>query len=80
MQWNDHTIPTSLTVELLWYHRYNIIVHANLLINGIAESGFTDTPELNEILGQALTYRNSTDAPDAPAGAKMSSFCSGSGP
>ncbi|MEM7298124.1 MAG: RagB/SusD family nutrient uptake outer membrane protein, partial [Bacteroidota bacterium] len=57
MQWNDHTIPTSLTNELLWYHRYNIIAHANLLINGIAESGFTETPELNEILGQALSYR-----------------------
>jgi hypothetical protein len=57
MQWNDHTVPTTNTVELLWYHRYNIIAHANLLINGIAESGFIDTPELNEILGQALTYR-----------------------
>lgn len=57
MQWNDHTIPTSQTNELLWYHRYNIIAHANLLINGIAESGFTETPELNEVLGQAYTYR-----------------------
>lgn len=57
MQWNQHTIPTSLTTELLWYHRYNIIAHANLLINGIADSGFPDTPELNEILGQAYTYR-----------------------
>ncbi len=57
MQWNDHTIPTSLTNELLWYHRYNIIAHANLLINGIADSGFPETPELNEILGQAYTYR-----------------------
>lgn len=57
MQWNEHTIPTSLTSELLWYHRYNIILHANLLINGIAESGFTETARLNEILGQAYTYR-----------------------
>lgn len=57
MQWNEHTIPTSNTSELLWYHRYNIIAHANLLINGIAESGFIETPELNEVLGQALTYR-----------------------
>ena len=24
MQWNEHTIQTSLTSELLWYHRYNI--------------------------------------------------------
>lgn len=57
MQWNSHTIPTSNTSELLWYHRYNIILHANLLINGIAESGFTETEALNEILGQAYTYR-----------------------
>ena len=57
MQWNDHTIPTSLTNELFWYHRYNIILHANLLINNIAESDFTETPELFEILGQAHTYR-----------------------
>lgn len=57
MQWNQHTVPTNLTNELLWYHRYNIILHANLLINGIPESGFPDTPELNEILGQAYTYR-----------------------
>ncbi|MBZ9779175.1 RagB/SusD family nutrient uptake outer membrane protein [Psychroflexus sp. CAK8W] len=56
-QWNDHTVQTSLTTELLWYHRYNIILHANLLINGIAESGFTETARLNEILGQAYTYR-----------------------
>lgn len=57
MQWLDHTIPTSLTNELLWYHRYNIIAHANLLINGIENGSFTDSPELNEILGQAYTYR-----------------------
>jgi hypothetical protein len=57
MQWNDHTVPTSLTLELMWYHRYNIIAHANLLIKGIEEGSFADTPELNEILGQAYTYR-----------------------
>ena len=57
MQWNDHTIPTSTTNEIFWYHRYNIILHANLLINNIAESDFTETPELFEILGQAHTYR-----------------------
>ncbi|WP_155188019.1 RagB/SusD family nutrient uptake outer membrane protein [Fulvivirga lutimaris] len=57
MQWNEHTVPTSLTSELMWYHRYNIIAHANLLINGITEGGFTETPELFEVLGQAYTYR-----------------------
>ncbi|AZJ33724.1 SusD family protein [Tenacibaculum mesophilum] len=57
MQWNSHTQPTSLTNELLWYHRYNIILHANLLINGILEGNLTETPTLNSILGQAYTYR-----------------------
>ena len=57
MQWNSHTQPTSLTSELLWYHRYNIILHANLLINGILEGNLTETPTLNSILGQAYAYR-----------------------
>ena len=57
MQWIQHTVPTSRTTELFWYHRYNIIAHANLLINGIAESDFVETPELFEILGQAYAYR-----------------------
>ena len=57
MQWLHHTVPTSLSLEIMWYHRYNIILHANLLINGIPESGFAQTPELQEILGQAYTYR-----------------------
>ncbi|MUP46094.1 RagB/SusD family nutrient uptake outer membrane protein [Gramella sp. BOM4] len=57
MQWNEHTDQTSLTTELLWYHRYNIILHANLLINGITEGDFAETAQLNSILGQAYTYR-----------------------
>ncbi|MCP9200888.1 RagB/SusD family nutrient uptake outer membrane protein [Gramella sp. GC03-9] len=57
MQWNEHTDQTSLTTELLWYHRYNIILHANLLINGITEGDFSETAQLNSILGQAYTYR-----------------------
>ncbi len=57
MQWNEHTDQTSLTTELFWYHRYNIILHANLLINGITEGDFAETEQLNSILGQAYTYR-----------------------
>lgn len=57
MQWNSHTDQTSLTSELLWYHRYNIIVHANLLINKATDGSLTQSPTLNEILGQAYTYR-----------------------
>ncbi|MAU26501.1 MAG: RagB/SusD family nutrient uptake outer membrane protein [Muricauda sp.] len=57
MQWNSHTDQTSLTCELLWYHRYNIILHANLLINKATDGSLTESPGLFEILGQAYTYR-----------------------
>lgn len=57
MQWNDHILETSLTNEILWYHRYNIILHANMIIKRIEEGDLTDTPNLRAIKGQALTYR-----------------------
>ncbi|MCM5662595.1 RagB/SusD family nutrient uptake outer membrane protein [Galbibacter mesophilus] len=57
MQWNTHTDQTSGMNEVFWYHRYNIILHANLLINRGNEGTLTETPELSEILGQAYTYR-----------------------
>ena len=57
MQWNSHTLPTSLTNRILWYHRYNIILGANLLINRGTDGSLTESPELNQILGQAYTYR-----------------------
>ncbi|MBP2833395.1 RagB/SusD family nutrient uptake outer membrane protein [Aquimarina sp. U1-2] len=57
MQWNQHTLPTSLTTRILWYHRYNIIVHANIIINRINEGEFLESEQLYEILGQAYTYR-----------------------
>ncbi|MFD1615438.1 RagB/SusD family nutrient uptake outer membrane protein [Gelatiniphilus marinus] len=57
MQWNDHTLETSLTNEILWYHRYNIILHANLIIDRINQGDLTETPALRAIKGQALTYR-----------------------
>jgi hypothetical protein len=57
MQWNDHTVETSLTNEILWYHRYNIILHANMIIERINEGDLTETPDLLTIKGQAYTYR-----------------------
>ena len=56
-QWTSHTDETSLTVEILWYHRYNIITNANTLINRIDEGELPDTPELRNIAGQAYAYR-----------------------
>lgn len=57
MQWNSHTIATSLTNEILWYHRYNIILASNLIINKIEAGELTMTPELETIAGQAYAYR-----------------------
>ncbi len=57
MQWNSHTDQTSLTNEILWYHRYNIIAGANLLINRATDGTLTESDKLREILGQAYTYR-----------------------
>ena len=57
MQWNSHTVPTSLTNELLWYHRYNTILHANLIIEKIEEGTLPVTSDLKAVEGQAYTYR-----------------------
>uniref|UniRef100_UPI0040477A2D RagB/SusD family nutrient uptake outer membrane protein n=1 Tax=Mariniflexile sp. TaxID=1979402 RepID=UPI0040477A2D len=56
-QWVDHTQETSLTNEILWYHRYNIIASANAIINKGTDGSLAPTPRLKEILGQAYTYR-----------------------
>ncbi len=56
-QWNSHTIQTSNTVNILWYHRYNIITNANSLINRINEGVLPETPGLLQIAGQAYAYR-----------------------
>lgn len=56
-KWTSHTQETSLTTELLWYHRYNIIASANAIINKVAEGNMVEDDRLREILGQAYTYR-----------------------
>ncbi len=57
MQWNSHTDPTSFTCEILWYHRYNIIGGANKIINRGTDGTLPESEKLNEVLGQAYTYR-----------------------
>lgn len=57
MQWNSHTLETSLTNELLWYHRYNTILHSNLLIAKINQGDISVTPSLKMVEGQAYAYR-----------------------
>ncbi|NEV94778.1 RagB/SusD family nutrient uptake outer membrane protein [Psychroflexus sp. YR1-1] len=56
-QWVDHTQETSLTNEILWYHRYNIIASANAIINKATDGSLTMDAKLKEIIGQAYTYR-----------------------
>lgn len=56
-QWVSHTDQFTNTVDILWYHRYNIITNANSLINKIGEGTIPMTPGLQSILGQAYAYR-----------------------
>ena len=56
MQWLDHTQETSLTNEILWYHRYNIIASANAIINRATDGSLPLDARLREIIGQAYTY------------------------
>lgn len=57
MQWQDHILPTALTNETLWYHRYNMIANANAIINKGTDGSLVLDADLREILGQAYTYR-----------------------
>ena len=57
MQWLDHTVETTTTNELLWYHRYNIIASSNAIINKATDGSIPEDARLREILGQAYTYR-----------------------
>lgn len=56
-QWIQHRDETSLTVDIFWYHRYNLIANANTLINKFNSGDLPITPKFREIVGQAYTYR-----------------------
>lgn len=56
-QWQNHTIETDITVEILWYHRYNLIANANTIINAFNSGTLVEDDDLKEIVGQAYTYR-----------------------
>jgi len=57
MQWNSHTLETSNTTRILWYHRYNIIASSNAIINKATDGSIPEDDRLREIIGQAYTYR-----------------------
>lgn len=56
-RWISHTDQTSLTTEILWYHRYNIIASSNAIINKATDGSIPEDDRLREIMGQAFTYR-----------------------
>ena len=56
-RWLSHTNSNSSVCFDFWYQRYHFIATTNTIINNIAASDFTATPELNNILGQAHAYR-----------------------
>lgn len=56
-RWISHTDQTSLTTEILWYHRYNIIASSNAIINKATDGTLPEDDRLREIIGQAYTYR-----------------------
>lgn len=55
LQWDMHTSATRTDMSFVWYYYYNIIGSANNIINASAEMTMSD--ELNNVLGQAYTYR-----------------------
>lgn len=57
LKWLNHTNPNATTVYNFYYQRYHFIASANSIINTIEEGGFAETPQLNNILGQAYAYR-----------------------
>ena len=55
LQWNSFTDATNNDVTYPWWYYYNIIGSANNIINAAADLQPSD--ELNNVLGQAYTYR-----------------------
>lgn len=55
IQWIDHTNASSTDISFNWFFYYNIIGSANNIINASEE--LPSSQELNNVLGQAYTYR-----------------------
>jgi hypothetical protein len=55
LQWVEHTDATRSSISFTWFYYYHIIGSANNIINAAEEMSMSD--ELNNVLGQAYTYR-----------------------
>ena len=55
LQWNMHTSATRTDMSYTWFYYYHIIGSANNIINAAQDMTMSD--DLNNVLGQAYTYR-----------------------
>lgn len=57
LQWTSHIIPTSTSVEQLWYQRYHLISEVNAIINKVIDDGLVIDEHMSNLLGQSYAYR-----------------------
>lgn len=57
LQWQNHTSSNATTGFNLWFQRYHFIATSSNIINQVANGDYTETPLLNNVVGQAYAYR-----------------------
>lgn len=57
LKWISHVNPNATTNFNLWFQRYHFIEVSNAIINKVSGGNFTETPKLNNVVGQAYAYR-----------------------
>ncbi|WP_159019314.1 RagB/SusD family nutrient uptake outer membrane protein [Algibacter sp. L3A6] len=57
LKWTSHTNSASTTNFNFWFQRYHFINVVSSIINTSAAEGFSETEDLNNVLGQAYAYR-----------------------
>ncbi|MBO3100105.1 RagB/SusD family nutrient uptake outer membrane protein [Gelidibacter pelagius] len=57
LKWQSHVNSSATTGFNLWFQRYHFVATSSAMIDKIATSDFTVTPQLNNILGQSHAYR-----------------------
>lgn len=57
LKWLSHVNASATTGFNLWFQRYHFVNTSSAIINKVAASDFTSTPQLNNILGQSHAYR-----------------------
>lgn len=57
LKWQSHVNSSATTGFNLWFQRYHFVATSSAIIDKVAASDFTVTPQLNNILGQSHAYR-----------------------